>query len=969
MSTLFRPALPIGLLLLLAAPAAIHAEEPAPAGEGYFVAPLADVQWQDDVSESIREGLFQTNSSSPEAAYPRVVIESEGEIYVVTDRTSENNRRPNVEIIERAESELPEEADVEKQADLEEQADEQPMLEAPNAPHLAIRIERPRAVRGTLYATDPNDEKVVAISFRVPASEFTPRWREAFLLTRLAHYDRLNGQDIAGGAWFRHQARVTRQALGERAPGAPRGRFARNRRNQMQHTYALVSGGRAVSENLQLDRELPTTEPEEVEEIPLAEIEGVTVQEFDWSELTAGIDPPLDPLASLIPHDQHAVFFPRFSALVQFIDAAKQQGTPVLEAAELRSESAMSLERYQRQMCMTLDDLDRSLGGVLIKSAAITGGDPYFRTGADVALIFEAAQPQALHEIFAARAQRSLEKHPEAEAIEGKLGDVAYSGVRSPTRDLSCYLAVFGDAVVVSNSLYQLERLAAVALRQEKSLAELPEYKFFRQRYALDETETALLILSDATIRRWTGPKWRIATSRRTRAAAVMSEMLAAHLDDVVRDEIEPQSLAATHWVPGVREYTISSDGIHSEAYGTLRFQRPIGEMNLELVTKQEADFYRRWRDGYQRNWSTFFDPIAARIVISEDKSSLDLTVMPLIAGSDYNELIQISKGAKIKPDDGDRHAEALIHAALAIDRDSRLLKSYDNMASMFGNVNTSPLSWIGDSAAIYLDEGAFWGELAAADDSDAFLQKNFHRVPLALDIDVRSRLRLVAFLTGMRTFIEQSAPGMTSWETKEHAGTQYVKVTPTQDAIDEADRLKDAAIYYAPGGSLLITPSEQVMKRSLERRQKRGEANQDEQELQASQHPWLGENFNLQVDRKLLTLLLGAFGERYREHMQRRAWGNLPILNEWKRRFPDEDPVALHQRIWGRKLVSPAGGSYQWDDQWQTMSSTLYGHPGQAKAGPGLPRALEQTTFANFGLTFEEHGLRSHVELHRSKK
>jgi hypothetical protein len=43
----------------------------------------------------------------------------------------------------------------------------------------------------------------------------------------------------------------------------------------------------------------------------------------------------------------------------------------------------------------------------------------------------------------------------------------------------------------------------------------LPEYKFFRSRSERGEDETAFLLLSDATIRRWTGPRWRIASSRR----------------------------------------------------------------------------------------------------------------------------------------------------------------------------------------------------------------------------------------------------------------------------------------------------------------------------------------------------------------------------------------------------------------------------------------------------------------------
>ena len=47
-------------------------------------------------------------------------------------------------------------------------------------------------------------------------------------------------------------------------------------------------------------------------------------------------------------------------------------------------------------------------------------------------------------------------------------------------------------------------------------------------------------------------------------------------------------------------------------------------------------------------------------------------------------------------------------------------------------------------------------------------------------------------------------------------------------------------------------------------------------------------------------------------------------------------------------------------------MESTVYGHPGQPKQGTSLPIALQSVTGGNFGLTFEENGLRAHVELQR---
>ena len=45
-------------------------------------------------------------------------------------------------------------------------------------------------------------------------------------------------------------------------------------------------------------------------------------------------------------------------------------------------------------------------------------------------------------------------------------------------------------------------------------------------------------------------------------------------------------------------------------------------------------------------------------------------------------------------------------------------------------------------------------------------------------------------------------------------------------------------------------------------------------------------------------------------------------------------------------------------------MKLTVYGHPGEPKKGPSLPGSLQTVKWANFGITFEESGLRASVEL-----
>ena len=140
--------------------------------------------------------------------------------------------------------------------------------------------------------------------------------------------------------------------------------FGTLRSNDWEDTFALLNGGRAVSENLQLDRILPTTRVDMLT-VALDSLKGITVKEFDWAPLTKGIDPKLDPLARLIPDDQHALFFSSYVSLAALASEAAAQGGSVLEVGEPRAESAYVRQRYRRQLCLLRLDLRVHIASLL----------------------------------------------------------------------------------------------------------------------------------------------------------------------------------------------------------------------------------------------------------------------------------------------------------------------------------------------------------------------------------------------------------------------------------------------------------------------------------------------------------------------------------------------------------------------------------------------------------------------------
>jgi hypothetical protein len=150
---------------------------------------------------------------------------------------------------------------------------------------------------------------------------------------------------------------------------------------------------------------------------------------------------------------------------------------------------------------LTLIDLGRLEGPTVIRSIAITGSDSYFQTGTDGSVLFETSQPETLAALLRTQIDAASAKQPGIESQKGTVHGLSYQSVKSPDRQVCSYVARLDSVVVVTNSLAQLDKLASVS-KSGEPIASLDEFKCFRQRYPLGDTnETALVFLSDATIR------------------------------------------------------------------------------------------------------------------------------------------------------------------------------------------------------------------------------------------------------------------------------------------------------------------------------------------------------------------------------------------------------------------------------------------------------------------------------------
>ena len=175
-----------------------------------------------------------------------------------------------------------------------------------------------------------------------------------------------------------------------------------------------------------------------------------------------------------------------------------------------------------------------------------------------------------------------------------------------------------------------------------------------------------------------------------------------------------------------------------------------------------------------------------------------------------------------------------------------------------------------------------------------------------------------------------------------------------------------DLALYYFAGPeNLTLSMSEEIIRRAIDRRVARAAARAaDEPTAAEREAPWVGQHVGVRFDVPGALAKLVEQTDGWHSAMREASWANLPILNTWRARFPDRNPVQVHEAWFARRLVCPSGGTYRWNAAWQTMESTIYGHPGAPRQGPKLPPVASRLGLVRLGLTFEDDGLRARGEM-----
>ncbi len=554
--------------------------------------------------------------------------------------------------------------------------------------------------------------------------------------------------------------------------------------------------------------------------------------------------------------------------------------------------------------------------------------------------------------------------------------------------------------MLVSNSLVALERCISASQGRIEPLLFTEEYLFFRERYPLSEEESALLLVTDMALRKWAGPAWRIADSRRSRMAAILSNAAAQFTESELSGQWPATSLPTKGKKPnkpkpkpkGTEEATpvvAPGDSCYpvvtqipeanlfymnpkqrlSGRYGTLGFLTPIVELAPQAALSEEVRAYGIFRDRYMGIWRGVFDPIAISFSVSEKKISADVTIFPLVATTDYEEMSELTRNNQL-PDKVPFPEESMAILGLSLDPESKTVRELNSLLGvMIPSAGRTGISWLGKWFRVYAGDDPFWAELADVPDEksvERFFEQQLYRLPVVIEVALASPMGMATFLTSVRAFAESTAPGLLKWESATHNEHPYVIIRTTErDMAGVA--LDKLALYYSTANNVFIASlNETLLKKAIDRHLGKTAAAATSQEDMNGLH-FLGASMGLAVHYRFLELL-NALTKREISRIEREtAFLALPILNQWRKLFPNQDPIDLHRRLFGITLLAPGYGQYVWNEEYQTYESTVHGFPGKVKEGPGALRPpLESLSTANCGLTFENQGLRARCEMTR---
>ncbi len=343
-----------------------------------------------------------------------------------------------------------------------------------------------------------------------------------------------------------------------------------------------------------------------------------------WSPLfddASLIDVPVEPLATKVAPEWFYIRYGSFQNYTWFSDLSNQYGGDLSNMVTLRGIEIGATKRIEQQLNLKTTELSRMLGPQVIQDQAIVGRDLFVTDGASLGVIFQAKNAFLLKTSFA-NDRSTLAANDE----EVTLADVVIDGetvslLSSADNRVRSFMVQRDDTFLVTNSRAMVSRFLEVN-KTGQSLAATPSFQLARRLMPLQRDDTVFAYFSPEMLRGLVSPSYLIELRRRLAAKAEISMLhlarmaIAQELPASDEEAVAIETLMVSGFLPA--DFGIRSDGSGTiEVGATVLDSRrgargnflPIADITIDGVTPDEAAWYGRIADNYERRFPTI-DPI-----------------------------------------------------------------------------------------------------------------------------------------------------------------------------------------------------------------------------------------------------------------------------------------------------------------------------------------------------------------------
>lgn len=287
----------------------------------------------------------------------------------------------------------------------------------------------------------------------------------------------------------------------------------------------------------------------------------------------------------------------------------------------MQAQDYQTRPRLERQLALPSDQQFRQELEAHISDMALVGTDIFFHEGAAIGVLLEASDSQNLEALIRRQREGALRQSPQAVDREVEFGQRRASLLSTPDNVVRSFYAIDGNYHLVTTSSYLVQRFFEAG-QGRRSLANLREFQYAREKIPLAREDAIFIYLSDPFFRMLVGPHYRVEMTRRMRAfddlqwvelarlAAKAEGVEARSLGELMRSGLLPATFLDR--CDGSRPILQQGAAVDSLRGAPACFM-PVPDVPLGKATRAEVASYQEFANYYRTQWRRM-DPVIVGI-------------------------------------------------------------------------------------------------------------------------------------------------------------------------------------------------------------------------------------------------------------------------------------------------------------------------------------------------------------------